>query len=90
MATAASPSGFELDHLISLELGGAPSDERNLWPESHGNSYNKDGLENSLQAQVCAHSISLAKAQWRIVHWPRSSEGRRVGRRRGWWRGRLG
>jgi excalibur calcium-binding domain-containing protein len=66
-----SPSGFELDHLISLELGGAPSDERNLWPESHKNSYNKDGLENSLRSQVCSHSISLAKAQWRIVHWPK-------------------
>jgi hypothetical protein len=66
-----SPSGFELDHLISLELGGAPSDPRNLWPESHKNSYKKDGLENSLRAKVCAGSISLAKAQWRIVNWPR-------------------
>ena len=49
-----SPSGFELDHLISLELGGAPSDPRNLWPESHKNSFNKDGLENSLRAKVCS------------------------------------
>ena len=24
---------FELDHLIPLEVGGAPSDPRNLWPE---------------------------------------------------------
>lgn len=66
-----SPSGFELDHLISLELGGAPSDPRNLWPESHKNSFHKDGLENSLRAQVCAGSISLAKAQRRIVSWPK-------------------
>ena len=66
-----SPSGFELDHLISLELGGAPSDPRNLWPESHRNSFNKDGLENSLRAKVCAGSISLAKAQRRIVNWPK-------------------
>ncbi len=66
-----SPSGFELDHLISLELGGAPSDPRNLWPESHKNSYNKDGLENSLRAKVCAGSITLAKAQRRIVNWPK-------------------
>src|SRR3954452_12856976 len=63
-----SPSGFELDHLISLELGGAPSDPRNLWPESHKNSFNKDGLENSLRAKVCAGSITLAKAQHRNVH----------------------
>lgn len=66
-----SLSGFELDHLISLELGGAPSDERNLWPESHKNSFDKDGLENSLKSEVCSHSITLGKAQWRIVHWPK-------------------
>ncbi len=66
-----SPSRFELDHLISLELGGAPSDPRNLWPESHKSSYRKDGLENSLRAKVCAGSITLAKAQHRIVNWPR-------------------
>ena len=29
-----SPSDFELDHLISLELGGAPSDPRNLFPRA--------------------------------------------------------
>jgi hypothetical protein len=69
-----SPSGFELDHLISLELGGAPSDERNLWPESHQgskSSFAKDRLENSLKARVCDHSITLATAQSRIVHWPK-------------------
>jgi hypothetical protein len=64
-----STSGFELDHLISLELGGAPSDERNLWPESHRNSFNKDGLENSLNHQVCDGTITLAEAQREIVNW---------------------
>jgi hypothetical protein len=29
-------SAFELDHLVPLELGGAPSDPRNLWPEKAG------------------------------------------------------
>ena len=29
------PSQTELDHLISLELGGAPADVRNLWPEPY-------------------------------------------------------
>jgi hypothetical protein len=28
-----SPSRYEYDHLISLELGGAANDSRNLWPE---------------------------------------------------------
>jgi hypothetical protein len=26
-------SSYEYDHLVSLELGGAPNDPRNLWPE---------------------------------------------------------
>jgi hypothetical protein len=65
-------SAYEFDHLISLELGGAPSDIRNLWPESHYRpsfSYRKDGLENSLNAEVCNGTISLATAQRRIVKW---------------------
>ena len=27
------PSGYEYDHLVPLELGGAVNDPRNLWPE---------------------------------------------------------
>ncbi len=65
-----SPSGYELDHLISLELGGAPSDPHNLWPESHHNSFKKDELENSLNHKICAGQIGLATAQRRIVKWP--------------------
>ena len=65
-------SAYEFDHLISLELGGAPADIRNLWPEANyapSFSYRKDGLENSLNAKVCNRTISLAAAQRRIVHW---------------------
>ncbi|MDX6527381.1 MAG: hypothetical protein QOI43_2892, partial [Gaiellales bacterium] len=29
------PSSFQEDHLISLELGGNPTDPRNLWPEPY-------------------------------------------------------
>jgi len=29
-----SPGNYELDHLIPLELGGAPEDVKNLWPET--------------------------------------------------------
>jgi len=28
-------SDFEEDHFISLELGGSPTDAKNLWPEPH-------------------------------------------------------
>jgi hypothetical protein len=74
-----STSAYEDDHLISLELGGAPTDPRNLWPEPYvisladGRStgaHTKDGFETRLKNQVCAGTITLAKAQADIgVHW---------------------
>ena len=60
------PSGYEYDHLISLELGGAANDARNLWPENGGSPNLKDKVENYLLARVCAGRMSLARAQ-RIV-----------------------
>jgi hypothetical protein len=60
------PSAYEYDHLISLEIGGAPNDLRNLWPEP-GRYNPKDGLENYLHRQVCSGAISLATAQHEIA-----------------------
>ncbi|SRR5213594_2269734 len=34
--TDKAPSHYEEDHFISLELGGNPTDEKNLWPEPWG------------------------------------------------------
>jgi hypothetical protein len=65
-------SSYEEDHLISLELGGAPADARNLWPEPYTDSlpdgrptgaYTKDAFETKLKTEVCAGSITLAQAQ---------------------------
>jgi hypothetical protein len=68
-----STSHYEEDHLISLELGGAPSAEANLWPEPYSVAEGarvKDRVENRLHALVCAGSISLAAAQAAIaVNW---------------------
>jgi hypothetical protein len=67
-----SAAGFELDHLIPLELGGAPSDPRNLWPEPHSgaaDSFKKDTVENQLHDAVCGGEISLARAQRESLHW---------------------
>lgn len=57
---------YEEDHLISLELGGALSDPRNLWPEHQRSPNPKDRVENRLHRLVCAHKISLATAQHAI------------------------
>jgi hypothetical protein len=72
-------SAYEEDHLISLQLGGAPSDPRNLWPEPYEitlgdgrptGARTKDVFETRLKKQVCAGTITLAEAQAEIgIHW---------------------
>jgi len=57
---------YEYDHLISLELGGAANDRRNLWPEPGASPNLKDKVENYLHARVCDGRLSLARAQ-RII-----------------------
>jgi hypothetical protein len=60
---AGPPSAFQEDHLISLELGGHPTDPRNLWPEPYPRAAHVDTIENELNAQVCGGSLTLAQAQ---------------------------
>jgi hypothetical protein len=57
------PSAYQEDHLISLELGGHPTDPRNLWPEPYPRAGEVDGIENELNAAVCAGRLTLADAQ---------------------------
>ena len=59
----ALPSAYQEDHLISLELGGAPRDPRNLWPEPYPRAAAVDRIENELNAKVCSRRMSLADAQ---------------------------
>lgn len=64
-----SRDGYEIDHLIPLELGGANS-EPNLWPEPYDSAFGatqKDGLEDYLHEQVCHHGLPLAAAQHEIA-----------------------
>jgi hypothetical protein len=58
-------SDYQEDHLISLELGGHPTDPRNLWPEPYPRASEVDSMENELNAQVCSGQISLEQAQLR-------------------------
>ena len=60
-----SRSDYQEDHLISLELGGHPTDPRNLWPEPYPRASAVDQIENDLNAQVCDGSQSLRDAQER-------------------------
>jgi hypothetical protein len=58
-------SDYQEDHLISLELGGHPTDPRNLWPEPYPRASEVDSMENELNAEVCSGQISLEQAQLR-------------------------
>ena len=58
-----SLSDYQEDHLISLELGGHPTDPRNLWPEPYPRASEVDSIENDLNDKVCAGELSLDDAQ---------------------------
>ncbi len=63
------PGEYEVDHLISLELGGS-NDIANLWPEAaepRPGFHEKDLVENYLHKQVCSGAIPLADAQQKIA-----------------------
>lgn len=65
---------YEEDHIISLELGGSPTDPNNLWPEPYTIMVNgenlgaraKDKVENYLHKEVCAGRMTLSDAQQKI------------------------
>lgn len=59
------PSDYQEDHLISLELGGHPTDPRNLWPEPLPQALKVDRIENELNDLVCSGEITLAEGQRR-------------------------
>src|SRR5262249_51778849 len=58
-----SRSDFQEDHFISLELGGDPTDPRNLGPEPYPRASEMDQTENQLNAKVCGGQLTLAQAQ---------------------------
>lgn len=64
------PGEYEVDHLISLELGGSNS-IKNVWPESYEtqpwNAHVKDDLENELHRLVCSGALDLKTAQHDIA-----------------------
>ncbi len=67
------PGKHEVDHFISLELGGSNM-VTNLWPEPYVTSdapnkigaHEKDKVENALHAEVCAGRMTLQQAQDQI------------------------
>lgn len=63
-------ASYEEDHLISLQLGGHPTDEMNLWPQPYDGEWGarrKDVLETKLKKLVCDGVISLEEAQLAVA-----------------------
>jgi hypothetical protein len=59
------PYAHEVDHLVSLELGGS-NVITNLWPEPYAGRWGartKDVLENKLHDLVCSGAVTLPAAQ---------------------------
>jgi hypothetical protein len=79
----AGREGCEVDHLISLELGGANS-LANLWPQPYAgvpwNAHIKDTLENRLHRLVCGGMLTLGTAQREIATDWIASYRHRIGR----------
>jgi hypothetical protein len=74
MAERPYGSALEIDHIVSLELGGS-NDIANLYPERADAAPGfrvKDKLENRLHALVCAGQMTLRSAQLGIAtNWQR-------------------
>jgi hypothetical protein len=63
------PGQYEVDHLVSLELGGSNS-IANLWPEAASPKpgfHEKDQVENYLHNEVCSGRMSLQQADQTIA-----------------------
>ncbi len=63
-------ASYEEDHLISLQLGGHPTDPKNLWPEAYAGKCGariKDVLETKLKRLVCSGEVTLETAQFAIA-----------------------
>src|SRR5262249_11799969 len=62
--------GCEVDHLISIEIGGS-NEQKNLWPQPYSglqwNAHVKDRLERFYRDQVCSGKILLTTAQREIA-----------------------
>jgi hypothetical protein len=63
------PTKGEWDHFVSLELGGAPRDPKNLWWQRYEDATHdigahcKDRVENALKRQIVSGQITLAEGQ---------------------------
>ena len=56
-------TGYQLDHVVALELGGAPSDPANLYTVTAAENQAKGRIEDRLRREVCDGKLTLAQGQ---------------------------
>lgn len=78
-----SLADYEEDHFVPLELGGAPRDPANLWPQPRSGTKTattKDGVETKLKNAVCAGTITLSAARSAIrANWTTALQATGIG-----------
>jgi hypothetical protein len=61
--TTAAMQDFELDHVLPLSSGGAPSSLKNLVLQPWTEATKKDAIENLVHRRICSGRITLAQGQ---------------------------
>jgi len=64
-------SDYQEDYLIQLELGGHPTDLRNIWLQPIAQAELKNQVEFGLNRAVCAYRMPLVEAQ-HLIRDPRN------------------
>jgi hypothetical protein len=64
-------SDYDEDHLVPLDLGGAPYDPRNLWPEPRATA---DGWKDELEAVLSRRGCVPAGCRWRRRSMPLAAD----------------
>jgi hypothetical protein len=70
--TDKNPADYEEDHFVSLELGGAPDSELNLWPQPWAQARPDDTHENRYHQLVCNGTWGLNYARRVEMRWKRA------------------
>ena len=65
-------ANYELDHIVPISIGGAPTDVKNLWLQpwtGKCNARDKDIVEWQAWHDLCAGKTTLRKAQDVFLNW---------------------
>ena len=75
-----APGRYVADHIVPIEIGGAPHDRANLMLQTIAAGHKKDRLENTLRRGVCNGTIPLNTAQSEISSDWQASYKARIGK----------